>query len=67
MNHLSHAIILLMMLLLVQSASGQSKKDIMNEDGRALIEDYEYFIEQLEAIHPDPYMTSITMQICFIS
>lgn len=55
MNHLSQAIILLLTLFLAQNASGQSKKDIMNEDGRALIEDYEYFIEQLEAIHPDPY------------
>ena len=58
MRYLSQTITILLMFFLVQIASGQSvqpKDDQLNGNNRALIEDYEYFIEQLEVIHPDPY------------
>ena len=54
MKHLSHIITILLLFLLAQSASSQSLQP-KNDNNQALIEDYEYFIEQLEVIHPNPY------------
>lgn len=50
--------LLLLTALFAQSASSQSvqpKKDFIKGNSSAFIEDYEHFITQLEAIHPDPY------------
>lgn len=57
MTHLSQTVFTLLLLLLAQSASCQTtqQRDSMAGGDKALIEDYAYFIEQLEAIHPDPY------------